>query len=234
MTQLAGRKQKKTDAKTDVKTNVKSETKTGKLLDVRTTKDVPELESVLSAGPMTIVLVYADWCGHCTRFKENVWSKVSVKGNKMNRASVHYDMLTNTSLKDAKLEGYPSLLMVGKDKKPAEFNNNGETTNAMPQPKTPEELTQMLNVSAVPSVAPSNNEINVKTNINKNSYTPSNMGLPPNTTDDLQTESVINKKQQGGNLFKSLLHLLEETKTKIKTKKSKSKRNKLKTRKARH
>ena len=47
-----------------VKTNIKM----GKLqlpLDVRSPDSIPAFEDLISKGPMAIVLVYADWCGHC-------------------------------------------------------------------------------------------------------------------------------------------------------------------------
>lgn len=105
-----------------------------KSVDVRSKKDVEELEKNIKMGPITIVLIYADWCGHCTNFKENVWSKLTAKSHNANLASVHHDQLENTSLRDAKIKGYPSVLVVGQDGKPATFTSEGEedVTNAMP------------------------------------------------------------------------------------------------------
>ena len=115
---------------------VKSNIKMGKLslpLDVRSPSDIPALENILGKGPMAVVLVYADWCGHCDTFKKNVWNPMkSTKGRTMNMASVHYDQLDNTSLSGTKINGYPSVLVVGKDKKPATFNTDEGETNAMP------------------------------------------------------------------------------------------------------
>lgn len=100
----------------------KSKSKSMKRLDVRSPKDVPLLEALIKKGPMIIVLVHADWCGHCQTFKDKVWNKVpNSSSNTINTASIHHDMLDKTSLAKAKLEGYPSLLLVGKDGKPAEY-----------------------------------------------------------------------------------------------------------------
>jgi len=102
-------------------------------MDVRSSKDIPAFEDMLSGGPMAVVLVYADWCGHCDTYKKNVWSPLkSMNKRTVNLASVHHDQLEKTSLKDSKIDGYPSILVVGKDKKPAVFNNNSGVTNAMP------------------------------------------------------------------------------------------------------
>ena len=107
----------------------------GKTVDVRSTKDIRGLEQIIKSGPITIVLIYADWCGHCTRFKEDVWSKLLNSSHRASLASIHHDQLEKTILKDAKIKGYPSVLVVGKDGKPAVFKGPAgeeEPTNAMP------------------------------------------------------------------------------------------------------
>ena len=49
----------------------KRQTKVGRVnpMDVRSKSDVGAFENLLGRGPLTIVLVYADWCGHCQTFK---------------------------------------------------------------------------------------------------------------------------------------------------------------------
>lgn len=125
-------------------------TKIGRIsppLDVRNESSVSAFENLILNGPLTVVLVYADWCGHCTKFKEKMWNKASNMPNKtINTASVHYDMLDKTSLKNSKIEGYPSLLLVGTDKKPADFRDEttGDKINAMPMPQTQQDLEEVL------------------------------------------------------------------------------------------
>ena len=146
-------------------------------IDVRSDKDVPAFEQLIMAGPLTLVYVHADFCGHCKNFSENVWNKVPKTNMPINAASVHYDMVDKTSLKNAKIEGYPSLLLVGKNKEPATFKDeSGTVTNAMTEPpKTPEELEQLLSTQ-VPTTVKDANSV-VKTVVNnmsrKNSIQPS-------------------------------------------------------------
>lgn len=136
----------------------KRQTTVGRLNpDVRSKKDIAGFESLLGKGPLTIVLVYADWCGHCQTFKQNMWNEVSQMPEKtVNTASVHYDMVENTSLKNAKIDGYPSLLLVGTDKKPATFKSEEGATNAMPAPTSVEELKSMVNTPVSNTVSNAN------------------------------------------------------------------------------
>ena len=102
-------------------------------VDVRSADKVGAFEGMLGSGPLTLVLVYADWCGHCQRFKKDTWNDLTAMSNrKMNIAAVRDDMLPKTSLANSKIKGYPSLMLVGTDKRPAEFSEEGEVTNAMP------------------------------------------------------------------------------------------------------
>jgi thiol-disulfide isomerase/thioredoxin len=167
------------------------QTKKGRVnpVDVRSKKDVGAFEGLLGSGPLTIVLVYADWCGHCQTFKQNMWNQVTAMPNKtLNTASVHYDMVENTSLKNAKIDGYPSLLLVGTDKKPATFKEDGSQTNAMPAPQSIEELKNMVNT---PVNTPVSNANTVATNVVNNARTPVNV----NTMNSLVNNEGMNNNE---------------------------------------
>lgn len=133
-------------------------------VDVRSKTDLAKFETLLEKGPITLVLVYADWCGACHRFKENKWNNVlSMKNRTMNISSVREDMLPETSIANAKVPHYPTLLLVGNDKKPAEFTMpNGEITNALP-PEAKENVSKIVQTTMNTS-----NPVNEV--INKNGY----------------------------------------------------------------
>jgi thioredoxin-like negative regulator of GroEL len=158
-----------------------------KAVDVRASKDVKELEKGLKIGPITIVLIYADWCGHCTRFKEDVWSKLTSKPHNVNLASIHHDQLEKTSLRNANIKGYPSVLVVGKDGKPAVFNGDEDPTNAMPNADL-ETLEKIANSDAKTIMKEEKDE--PMTNNNN-----SGMMTPPDARKDII---------RGGNLFRRL------------------------------
>ncbi len=195
----------------------KRQTKVGRVstMDVRSKSDVSGFESLLGKGPLTIVLVYADWCGHCQTFKQNMWNEVSAMPNKkVNTAAVHYDMVENTSLKNAKIEGYPSLLLVGTNKEPATFKENATTTNAMPTPQNVNELKNMVNTPIESPVSNANtvasnvvaNATNTNTNsVNNNTNTVNTNTINTNTVNtNLNVSSLNNSNSQLPNMTNSM------------------------------
>ena len=106
-----------------------------KPLDVRSPEQASELEKMIKAGPLAFILVYADWCGHCHKYMPT-WKKFEkTPGRTANIAKVHHDMLENVpTIKDAKIQGYPSVIRVEPSGKITDYKVPGspEVTNAMP------------------------------------------------------------------------------------------------------
>lgn len=210
----------------------KRSTKMGKIqpyVDVRTPSDVPKFESLLKTGPV-FVLVYADWCGHCKRFKSNMWDEVANSRNKSkNTAAVHYDMVNKTSMRNTPIEGYPTLFEV----KPS-GKTNISTPVATPQSK--EELETMVGMNeeedpgAVNTTSSANNNmasepLNSNENMirsaamSENSRTATNAtfkpmeSLPPpeeNEPSEVNT-NVSPQRQMGGSLMESLLKVAADS-----------------------
>lgn len=107
---------------------------TSRSLDVRSAADVSKLVDLIKGNSITLVLIYADWCGHCKTFKEDIWSKLkTMPDRKVPLAEVNADILQNTPLASAKIDGYPSVVPIGNDMKMATLKDeSGQPTNALP------------------------------------------------------------------------------------------------------
>ena len=102
-------------------------------IDVRSPADIPAFNKLFKDHPVVFVLIHADFCGHCQTYKEDVWNGLhNLPNRSAGLGSIHYDQLKHTPLENAKINGYPSILVVGKDGVPAEFDSeDGNLTNAM-------------------------------------------------------------------------------------------------------
>lgn len=166
-------------------------------MDVSSSDAVPAFENMLTKGPMAVVLVYADWCGHCDKYKKNVWSPLkSVKNRTVNMASLREDMLPKTSLKNAKIDGYPSILVVGKDNKPAVFNSTSGTTNALPESNDVSTMKSLVTAPVPTEVTAMNNSMNNSIN----AYRVSNNSAPINTGVDISYPSLMASAPKAANV----------------------------------
>lgn len=186
----------------------KRSTKLGKIMpyiDVRSKSDIPKFESMIQMGP-TIVLVYADWCGHCTRFKQNMWDEVAKSNMKgKNTAAVHYDMVENTSMNSTPIEGYPTLFEVKKT--PAKQN----ISTPVSTPQNKEELEKLVGTELNENMKRGERMMTNSTIATQNTFTPEPVeSLPPDITEDevIPQKTVQSAVQAGGSKGGSLLESL--------------------------
>jgi thiol-disulfide isomerase/thioredoxin len=134
---MRGGKVKKTS-----KTNM-SRSVMGRLLppvDIQDESQLGELDKRISIGPV-LVFVYADWCGHCQRYKPTMEKLESEPGRTIQTARIRDDVYPKSSLNGTPPQGYPTLMLVKKNGEVAKFKDeNGEITTAIPNHK---DLNQM-------------------------------------------------------------------------------------------
>ena len=208
--------------------------KAGSVLKVDSPVKVKTLESLLKKGGITIVLVYADWCGHCHRFQKDLWNPACKKPAAHNRVALNEKVLPETSLKDVNISHYPSVLLVENGRAKEFKDENGEPTNAIPTPRSEAELEKLSNMDLTPlnnntknnmnNMNNTSDEILIEENLSMNNgqqITPSGTSYDPNTTvepvssatpnsmnspslSETTTEAAAQSRMVGGALLQAL------------------------------
>jgi len=115
----------------------KSRALTGQILspiNITNTSQLKDLDERIKVGPITLVFVYADWCGHCQRFKPMMDELEGLPGRSIQTVRIRDDMFPKSSIANTPLEGYPSLLLIKNNSEPIAFKTNeGAVTNVIPE-----------------------------------------------------------------------------------------------------
>ena len=119
-------------------------------VDVNSNDKIPKFESLI--GPV-LVLVYADWCGHCQHYKP-LWKQLEKDPNRsINMASVRDDMVSQTSLSQraSPVSSYPTVLLIGKNGKAVNFKNQaGAESEAVPDHGNMENMRAIVRNAGTP------------------------------------------------------------------------------------
>jgi thiol-disulfide isomerase/thioredoxin len=114
----------------------KSGTRMGRIMppvDVNHASLMGEFEKRVKAGPLTLVFVYADWCGHCQNYKKTFEQLENNKNRTVQIARLRDDVVGKANIANAKIEGYPSVILVNNKNEALTFETeNGEKTNDIP------------------------------------------------------------------------------------------------------
>ena len=222
-------------------------------IDVKGAADIPGITDILKKNKFVIVLVWADYCGHCHTYKDQVWNKLLAnKNRRAGLASIHYDQLENAPAPiPKKVSGYPTVLFVGKNGIPTEYSKSRdlEKMSRIVESEEPESLVEELN-NNTPALTPDAEErrdeteeaspeqvLNSISKYEKNLTPKKRVATPnpmqgdmlnsqsPETNKLTNVEDDLRKKQGGGSLYRALLEMMRFKQTRsVKTKRGKKTR----------
>lgn len=118
-----------------------------KPVDVRKREHFKGLDERIRNGPLTLVFVYADWCGHCKTFAPYYDKAANNKGRSIQAVKVNESVLgeVNSHLKsvmpqadEIQADGYPSLILV---------DSNGKKVSEIEPVREESVMTEVMNKS---------------------------------------------------------------------------------------
>lgn len=201
------------------KTNSPARSVMGQLLppiDIRDASSLNELDKRVSIGPVTLVLVYADWCGHCQHFKPQMSELENMSGRSVQVARIRDDVFPKSNLSKNKISGYPSLMLVKQNGEAVSFKEpTGEVTNAIPDYKNMSNMSSIVRNAGTPKgltmISPSSSTEDprniVSDRLPSNQINNLNTVLMKNTKENLvraTKEPLVGGGQRGGGLWNSL------------------------------
>lgn len=157
-------------------------------LDVRSPSDLSKFKDRIMKGPITIVMVYADWCGHCHEMRPHFDAAAKSPNRTMQAIAVNEKMLDkvnnsinqniNHNAKPIEVEGYPSILLVDREGNKVSdiepVKNTSVMTKVMTEPTSP-----MAESSPAEESSPM--EESQKGSFHMNSYLGKNNGMAGNS-----------------------------------------------------
>ena len=191
-------------------------------IDVRSMGDISGMLKRIMTGPITIVLVYADWCGHCHKFMPEFdaaanSTKASVQTIKVNDSMLQKtnDAINNIQGNNNRpntntldVDGFPTVIAV---------NNKGEKISVVPQNVSIKSTIE--NGAKAYAMATNSNNMNVignNMNIVPKSMVTQSIGSNKNNANHVMTNVVAAEESAAEESEKSLFGSLQKNASNIK------------------
>lgn len=141
-------------------------------LNVTSAAQFGELRKILDKHPLVLVLVYADWCGHCQHFKPEWRNLANSRTRNMAMVSVRDDVFPKSPLNSLVTpEGFPTVAVVSKPNNVAVNLPSREPTMLNNLVSSADKITPAMPAVAAAEAAPAavNNEIRLSGTDNETS-----------------------------------------------------------------
>jgi hypothetical protein len=168
----------------------------GPVVDVRSKAQVKNALDLIKKGPVTLVFIYADWCGHCSHFKPKYLSAVNSPGRTTQAVMVNDAVVSdfNSALSSSlnatplEVEGYPTTVAMG---------TNGNVVGEIPPSATTEEITTMATMATPDRVNASTKKGNTRSSNTNGMTVP--QSYVPTSVDELGETTPLVVRTNSGN-----------------------------------
>ena len=173
-------------------------------LDVRSKNSLGEFKKRIKAGPITIIMVYADWCGHCHKMMPHFDAASASNGRSVQSIKLNETMMAeansainsiNAKAKSIEVDGFPSIIAV---------DNQGNVIAKPNAVKSTEVMTQLMNESGNLAVQAGLNNVTMNDVQNRMSIRQNNnaMNIVNNTVEN-QLPNAMNVNAMNVNSMNS-------------------------------
>lgn len=156
-------------------------------IDVRSKSDLSGLIKRIASGPITIVMVYADWCGHCHTMKpifdeaskspQRSCQSVAINETMLEEVNNVINKNINTNAKKIKVDGYPSIMAI---------DNNGNKISDINAVKDKQVMIKVMNESGNIALQRNQSTVNESDYVDPGSDIPLEIVSPPKIVPDIQ------------------------------------------------
>jgi thiol-disulfide isomerase/thioredoxin len=121
------------------------------VIKVSDESQLKEFEEILKKPKVKVILIYAEWCGACHKFMDNIWNPMCGAPAKHERGAISSELVEKSSLAKANYNYLPSVILVNEEGKIQEFSTEtGEPTHVIPTPKTLDDMKRIVNIPVAP------------------------------------------------------------------------------------